>query len=293
MHVAPAIEQIKSRYRSLAPLMDERMRRQWAATEAQTYGWGGVSAVSDATGMSRNTIRKGLAELEVRKRRPKALVETRLRREGGGRKRLTVTDPGLLQALERLVEPMTRGDPMSPLRWTCKSTRASGRGIDAAGASASAHGRWPRCCTSCGYSLQANRKTREGQSHPTATPSSSTSTRRSSAFQQRGQPVISVDTKKKELVGDFKNAGREWQPRGPARGGRVHDFPDKELGKVDPLRRLRPDRQRGLGERGHRPRHGASSPCKRSAAGGRRWVGERYPQASELLITADGGGSNG
>ena len=120
MQDAAALRQIKSRYRSLRPLMDERLRRQWAATEAQAYGRGGLSAVSIATGMSRNTIPKGLVELAVRKRNPKAAVEARLRKEGGGRKRLT--DPGLAQALEQLVEPMSRGDPMSALRWTCKST---------------------------------------------------------------------------------------------------------------------------------------------------------------------------
>jgi hypothetical protein len=122
VHDASAIKQIKTRYRSLAELMDERMRRQWAATEAQTHGWGGVSAVSFATGISRNTIRKGLAELALRKRQPKARVDSRLRKKGGGRKRLTESDPGLSAALEELVEPVTRGDPMSALRWTCKST---------------------------------------------------------------------------------------------------------------------------------------------------------------------------
>ena len=120
MQDAAALRQIKSRYRSLGPFMDERLRRQWAATEAQAYGRGGLSAVSSATGMSRNTIRKGLVELAVRKRNPKVAVEARLRKEGGGPKRLT--DPGLAQALEQLVEPMSRGDPMSALRWTCKST---------------------------------------------------------------------------------------------------------------------------------------------------------------------------
>ena len=119
---APAIRQIKTRYRTLAPVMDERLRRQWAASEAQSYGRGGVSAVSSATGMSRNTIRKGIAETVLRKKNPKAVVSTRVRRPGGGRKALTESDPGLWEALETLVEPMSRGDPRSPLRWTCKST---------------------------------------------------------------------------------------------------------------------------------------------------------------------------
>ena len=161
MHVASSIEQIKSRYRALVPVMDERMRRQWAATEAQTYGWGGLSAVSDATGMSRNTVRKGIAELKVRKKSRKVVVETRLRRKGGGRKRLTETDPGLLDALKFLVDPATRGDPMSALRWTCKSTAHLAKEL-----TRQAHpvGAWTvgALLRADGYSLQSNRKTREG-----------------------------------------------------------------------------------------------------------------------------------
>jgi len=223
MQIPPAIEQIKSRYRSLAPLMDERMRRQWAATEAQTYGWGGVSAVSDATGMSRNTIRKGMAELEVRKRKPKAVIETRLRREGGGRKRLTVTDPGLLPALEFLVEPTSRGDPMSPLRWTCKSTSRLAEEL-----TQQAHpiGAWTvgALLRAEGYSLQSNRKTKEGAAHPDRNAQFEYINAMVKRLQKRGQPVISVDTKKKELVGQYKNGGREWQPKGEPEEVDVHDF---------------------------------------------------------------------
>ena len=193
--------------------MDERLRRQWAATEAQTYGWGGLSAVSDATGMSRNTIHKGMAELEVRRKKPKAVVATRLRREGGGRKRLTENDPELLEALEFLVEPMSRGDPMSALRWTCESTarlaqeltlQAHPIGAWCVGALLRAHG----------YSLQSNRKTKEGATHPDRNAQFEYINTMVKRLQQRGQPVISVDTKKKEIVGQFKNGGHAWQPKG-------------------------------------------------------------------------------
>ena len=157
MQSTSALRQIKSRYRSLAPLMDERMRRQWAATEAQTYGWGGLSAVSDATGMSRNTIRKGLAELAVRKKHPKAVVDSCLRKKGGGRKRLTETDPGLMDALEQLVESTTRRDPMAPLLWTCKSTTHLAEALTR---KAHPSGAWTvgNLLKTEGYSLQSNCK---------------------------------------------------------------------------------------------------------------------------------------
>ena len=165
MQDAGALRQIKSKYRSLSPLMDERVRRQWAATEAQAYGWGGVSAVSSAIGMSRKTIRKGLAELGAREDDPDAAVDSRLRSPGGGRKRLTETDPELFGALEWLVEPMTRGDPQSPLRWTCKSTSQLAEELSKQG-----HALSPRTVgrllNAAGYSLQGNLKTKEGSSHP-------------------------------------------------------------------------------------------------------------------------------
>jgi hypothetical protein len=167
MPVASAIRQIKSRYRSLAPLIDERMRRQWAATEAPTYGWGGLSAVSDATGMSRNTIRRGVQDLDVRKKKLKAAVESRLRRKGGGRKSLTESDSdsGLLEALEISVEPMSRGDQQSPLRWTCKRPARLAEEL-----TRQEHpiGAWSvgALLKAAGYSLQSNRKTREGATHP-------------------------------------------------------------------------------------------------------------------------------
>ena len=291
MHVASVIEQIKSRYRALGPVMDERMRRQWAATEAQTYGWGGLSAVSDATGMSRNTVRKGIAELKVRKKSRKVVVETRLRRKGGGRKRLTETDPGLLDALKFLVDPATRGDPMSALRWTCKSTAHLAREL-----TRQAHpvGAWTvgALLRADGYSLQSNHKTREGAKHPDRNAQFEHINTMVKRLQQRGQPVISVDTKKKELVGPFKNGGREWRPKGEPEEVEMHDFPDPDLGKVIPYGVFDLSQNEGWVSVGID--HDTAQFAVQAI--GRWWkkMGcKRYPTARELLITADGGGSNG
>jgi hypothetical protein len=291
MHDRALVRQIKTRYRALAPVMDERMRRQWAATEAQTYGWGGMSAVSEATGMSRNTIRKGIAEIAARKKKPKAAVSTRLRKPGGGRKRLSETDPGLLDALEGLVEPASRGDPMSPLRWTCKSTAQLAGELTRQGHPVSP---WTvgSLLKSDGYSLQSNRKTQEGGSHPDRNAQFEHISERARRFQQRGQPVISVDTKKKELIGPFKNAGREWRPKGEPEAVKVHDFVDKQLGKVIPYGVYDLSRNEGWVS------VGIDHDTARFAvqAIGRWWQkmgAKRYPKARQLLITADGGGSNG
>ena len=291
MHVAALVRQIRTRYRALAPVMDERVRRQWAATEAQTYGWGGLSAVSDATGMSRNTIRKGMAETAERKRRPKAIVSARLRKPGGGRKSLTDSDPELMNALEALVEPTTRGDPMSPLRWTCKSTTHLAAELTRQGHPISP---WTvgSLLRADGYSLQSNRKTKEGASHPDRNAQFEYINVLVQRFQHRGQPVVSVDTKKKELVGLFKNAGREWRPQGEPDEVRVHDFMDKELGKAIPYGVYDLSQNEGWVS------VGIDHDTARFAAQaiGRWWQkmgSRRYPRAKELLITADGGGSNG
>lgn len=291
MQDASLVRQIKARYRSLSSLMDERMRRQWAATEAQTYGWGGLSAVSQATGMSRNTIRKGIAETARRKKNPKAIMNPRLRRQGGGRKRLTESDPGLLQALESLVEPMSRGDPMSPLRWTCKSTTQLAAELTRQGHPIS-HWTVGSLLKADGYSLQSNRKTKEGASHPDRNAQFEYISGLVQRFQQRGEPVISVDTKKKELIGSFKNAGREWRPKGEPEEVKVHDFMDKQLGKVIPYGVYDLSQNEGWVS------VGIDHDTARFAvqAIGRWWqkMGvKRYPRAKELLITADGGGSNG
>jgi hypothetical protein len=214
-------------------MMDERLRRQWAAAEASDLGWGGITTVSLATGLARNTIMAGAGELEYRKAHPKSRVPERIRGPGGGRKPLTETDPGLLEALEALVDPATRGHPESPLRWTCKSTAKLAEELQR-------QKHWVSDRTvaallkEAGYSLQANRKTKEGSSHPDRNAQFEHINRQVCALQKKGQPVVSVDTKKKELVGEFKNAGQEWQPAGKPEEVRVHDFLDKELGKAIP-----------------------------------------------------------
>lgn len=233
MQDANVIQGIEDRYRALGPLMDERLRRQWAAAESRAYGWGGLRAVSRATGMSPNTIKRGLAELDVREANPRGEIASRLRRAGAGRRAATVADPGLSAALERLVDPATRGDPQSPLKWTCKSTTQLARELTRQGHPVSPR-TVGRLLKAAGYSLQGNRKTKEGADHPDRNAQFEHINKTVKAFQKRGQPVISVDTKKKELVGNFKNGGREWQPVGEPDEVLVHDFMDKTLGKAIP-----------------------------------------------------------
>jgi transposase len=291
MQDADAIERMKSKFRALGPLLDERLRRQWAATEATAYGWGGVEAVSQATGLSPNTIRKGQRELATRRKKPHTPLPQRLRREGGGRRRKTVSDPELSAALEALVDPATRGDPESPLRWTCKSTYTLSRELTKQGHPVSAR-TVGRLLRAAGYSLQGNRKTKEGGSHPDRNAQFEHINSTVKRFQRRGQPVISVDTKKKELVGDFKNGGREWQPHGAPEEVRVHDFLDKKLGKAIPYGVYDLTHNQGWVSVGidHDTAQFAT------AAIGRWWkrMGRpRHRHATELLIMADGGGSNG
>jgi len=231
MQDATIIQRIETKYRSLSSLMDERMRRHWAAAEATAYGWGGIQAVVQATGLSPTTIRKAQAELAVRATQADLPSDTRLRRPGAGPKRLTQKDPELVQALEQLVDPVTRGDPDSPLRWTCKSTRTLARELTGHGHPVS-DSTVRRLLHAADYSLQGNRKTLEGSRHPDRNAQFEHINALVGAFQQQGQPVISVDTKKKELVGDFKNGGREWLPQGEPDEVRVHDFMDKKLDKA-------------------------------------------------------------
>lgn len=270
--------------------MDERMRRQWAAAEARAYGWGGVNAVSEVLGMSPNTIRKGLAELAAREKNPQAAVSPHVRRKGGGRKRRSEADPGLIEALEGLVEPLTRGDPESALRWTCKSTTLLAEELSRMG-----HGVSPRTVgrllNAEGYSLQSNRKTQEGKSHPDRNAQFEFINLAVQQWQQRGQPVISVDTKKKELVGRFKNGGREWQPQGEPEQVRVHDFLDKELGKAIPYGVYDLSANQGWVSVGidHDTAQFATQAISRWW---KKMGAKRYGHARELLIMADGGGSN-
>ena len=290
MQDATAIERIRQKYLALSPVMDERMRRQWAAAEASALGWGGVTTVSAATGLARNTITTGLRELEHRQAHPGEVVGERLRSAGGGRKPLTEIDRGLLQALDALVDPVTRGHPESPLRWTCKSTRKLAEELQLRN-----HPVTDRTVATllkqAGYSLQANRKTKEGSSHPDRNTQFEYINRQVITCQKRCQPVVSVDTKKKELVGEFKNAGQEWQRKGEPEKVKVHDFPDKKLGKAIPYGVYDMARNEGWVSVGI-----DHDTAQFAAASIGRWWRElgarRYPRATELMITADGGGSN-
>jgi hypothetical protein len=289
MQDAHVIKRIRSKYRSLEPEMDERMRRQWAAAEARDVGWGGISAVAQATGLSRTTITAGLRELGLPSEQ-RATEATRIRRPEGGRKLVTETDPDLLAALESLIEPTTRGDPESPLRWTCKSTRNL--------ADALTRQRHPvrartvaRLLREAGYSLQGNRKTREGSSHPDRNAQFEFINTTVQRFIKRGQPAVSVDAKKKEKVGDFKNAGQEWFPKGMPEDVRVYDYLIKSLGKATPYGVYDLLQNQGWVSVGID--HDTAQFAVNSI---RRWWNEmgqdRFPRARELLITADGGGSN-
>ncbi len=290
MQNAETIERMSAIYQALSPLMDERMRRQWAAAEAKAHGWGGIQALSDVTGLSPTTIRKGLAELASREANPHEPIPQRLRRPGGGRKRRTQADPDLLVTLERLVDPATLGDPESPLRWTSKSTTRLAEESTRQGhpVSPSTVG---RVLKAHGYSLQSNRKTKEGTNHPDRDAQFEHINLTVEEFQQRGQPVISVDTKKKELVGQYANGGREWRAKGEPDEVLVHDFMDKELGKAIPYGVY------DLGANQGWVSVGIDHDTARFAAEAiRRWWtkmgSKRYPDAEELLISADGGGSN-
>jgi Rhodopirellula transposase DDE domain len=290
MQDAQALERIQRKYRALLPELDERRRRQWAAAEARELGWGGVSLVARATGLSRPTITAGLRELE-QSTTQRAAQAARVRRPGGGRRLVTEADPGLLAALESLVEPVTRGDPESPLRWTCKSTRRLAEELvrqdHRVGARTVAI-----LLHKAGYSLQANRKAREGLDHPDRNAQFEYINASVARALIRDQPAISVDTKKKELVGDFKNGGSEWRPQGVPEEVRVHDFLDKTLGKAIPYGVYDMVNNQGWVSVGIT--HDTAQFATNSI---RRWWQEmgqaRFSKAKELLITADGGGSNG
>jgi transposase len=281
---------IAEKYEALRAVMTEQMRRMWAATEARALGYGGVSLVSRAIGLTRPTITAGLKELGDAKELVSLAQPQRVRRAGAGRPSASALDAHLMSALETLVEPATRGHPMSPLRWTCKSVRVLSAELTRQGHRVS-HQTVSELLRQAGYSLQANRKTREGSEHPDRNAQFEHIARRARKFQQRGQPVISVDTKKKELVGDFKNAGREWHPKGKPPAVRVHDFMDDELGKAIPYGVY--DLSANAGWVSVGIDHDTPEFAVESIYCWWRQMGRRaYPGASELLITADGGGSN-
>lgn len=279
---------VRRKYEALSPLMDERMRRCWAGIEADVLGEGGIAIVERATGMSRTTIRAGRDE--VRAGLDDAAV-VQVRRTGGGRPRLEALDPELLTALESLVDPVTRGDPMSPLRWTSKSTRKLASELTDQGKPISPQ-KVGQLLFTLGYRLNATQKTLEGTAHPDRNEQFEFINARVEAYQARQAPVISVDTKKKELVGEFKNAGREWQPIGDPVPVRVHDFLDPELGKVIPYGVYDLARNEGwvnVGIDHDTPEFAVASIARWWSQMGRKV----YEKATELLITADAGGSNG
>lgn len=278
---------IRRKFVSLGRAFDERMRRLWVAAEAKEAGYGGIAGVARATGVSSSTIKRGMKELEG----PANLPEGRTRKPGGGRKAATALDPDLLGALEGLVEPNTRGDPEMPLRWTCKSTRTLARELRSQGYQVS-HTLIAQLLREAGYSLQSNRKTKEGERHPDRNAQFEYINRTIRRHMQRGNPAVSVDTKKKELVGDFKNAGREWRPQGIPQQVRGHDFMDRELGKAIPYGVY--DLRENTGWVSVGVTHDTASFAVRTIA---RWwshMGKKtYPDAKSLVITADSGGSNG
>jgi hypothetical protein len=290
--VKRAIAILKQKYEALSPYMDERIRRLWAATEAQALGWGGVTAVSAATGLSRTTITAGLIETQRRATgEAKTFTTSRLRRPGGGRKKLTQTDRTLQCDLESLVDPATRGDPQSPLRWTCKSTARLAAELQARDHRVSI--RTVACLLhDLDYSLQANCKSTEGRQHPDRNAQFEHINQQIQSYQQQRQPVISVDAKKKELVGDFKQGGREWQPSGQAERVRVPDFEDPDLGKAIPYGVYDVTAHVGWVSVGT-----DHDTAEFAVATIRQWWRQMgmhtYPNMQTLLVIADAGGSNG
>ena len=282
---------IRHKYAALAPLMNERARRVWAAKEAEALGWGGIQLVSEATGMSRTTITQALKELRRPRLTAKQLGE-RVRRPGGGRKGLTAHDDKLVEHLEGLVDTSTRGDPQSPLRWTLKSTRNLSEELVRLGHQASAM-TVSRLLAQLGFSLQANRKKVEGKSHPDRDAQFRYLATKVKEFQSLGLPVISIDAKKKEAVGNFKNTGREWQPEGKPDDTNTESFVNEKRGD-------------GIGipygvydiftNKGWVSVGIDHNTAEFAVATIRRWWKEMgrpvYPKAKRLLITADGGGSN-
>ncbi len=229
MSDAQVVEWIRTKYLAIVSDLDERGRRRWAAAEARSLGWGGISAVAQATAISDRTIRNGIRELDD----PQALTSSRQRKAGAGRLAREVEQPQRIRALEALVEPGARGDPMSPLRWTCKSTRVLADELVSQGFLISST-KVGALLRSQGYSLQSNRKTIEGKQHPDRNAQFEHIARRVKARQRCGEPAISVDTKKKETLGPLKNSGKTYRPRGRPVAVKTHDFPDKTLGKAVP-----------------------------------------------------------
>jgi len=279
------MESLAKTYALLVPHLDERTKRLWCAAQAQSLGHGGITKVQKATGVSRPRITRGMQDLLA-----PALEQGAVRRSGGGRKRLTMGDAMLLADLDALIEPTKRGDPMRGVRWTCKSTRQLAKALVAKGHRVS-HTTVADELHLQQYSLKGNRKTQEGLSHPNRNAQFLHIHETSSAFQKRGDPVISIDTKKKEILGNHKNVGKEWAPKGAPQKVKVHDFIDKKLGKAIPYGVYDIGQNKGFVSVGV-----DHDTAEFAVATIRRWwngVGRvAYAGASQLYITADGGGSN-
>ncbi|MGO9898862.1 MAG: ISAzo13 family transposase [Solirubrobacteraceae bacterium] len=277
---------IAERYRALGPELNERQRRLWAASEARSHGRGGVAAVVRATGISKNTVVRGIAELGAGTH----LDAGRVRRAGAGRPRLTDSDPELVEALEALVAPATRGDPESPLRWCSKSLAKIADALVAAGHQVSDRSAG-KLLRGLGFRLHANQKTREGKQHPDRDAQFGHINKTARTALAAGEPVISVDAKKRELVGDFKAVGREWEPTGRPVEVRCHDFKDKDLGHAIPYGVLDLAANEGFVSVG--VTNDTSAFAVNSIRAWWQSLGRRrYPNATVLTITADGGGSN-
>ena len=283
---------VAEKFDRLRTLMNEKLRRRWAACEAMAMQRGGIAAVCKATGMSPNTIRKGIREIE--EEYPE-LVERvsneRVRQPGGGRHRLSEHDPTLRETLEKLVDPATRGDPMSPLLWTSKSTRHLAKELQQLGHQVS-YRTVARMLGDIGFSLQANSRTREGKQHPDRDAQFQYINKTVRSFQRRGLPVVSVDAKKQEIVGNFQNRGREWQPKGTPEKVRTHNFADKDLGVAIPYGVYDQTQNNGWVSVGI-DHNTATFATATIGEWWRRMGATTYPAADELLVTADAGGSNG
>lgn len=283
---ASVVEWIRQKYVAVLGDLDERGRRRWAAAEARSLGWGGVSAVAQATGLSDRTVRKGICELDDLE----VVSWDRQRKVGGGRRSLEVYQPEIVFALERIVDSSTRGDPMSPLRWICKSTRSIAEELNRQGFTVS-HTKVSELLREQGYSLQANQKTIEGKQHPDRNAQFEHISKRVAAYLRSGQPAISVDTKKKEALGNMKNPGKTYRRKGNPIKVKTHDFPDKELGKAVPY---------GVYDLANNEAGvtvGVSHDTAEFAVAAiHQWwtkLGrKRFPRAKRILITADSGGSN-
>ncbi len=281
---------IRMKFEAMKTELDERSRRRWAAVEAQAIGWGGISTVSAATGMSSRTIRRGFKELQQPVDQSHKDRDRRVRKPGGGRKPLIDHDPTLLRDLDALVEPTARGDPTTPLRWTCKSTRKLAQELNKQGHRIGRQ-KVDDLLHMMKYSLQSNRKVKEGSSHPDRNTQFEYINSQVNAFQERNQPVISIDAKKKENIGDFKNNGQEWLPEGTPALVRVYDFVDKELGKGIPYGVY--DQTANVGWVSVGIDHDTAEFAEATILQWWQQMGSNeYPNATELLITADGGGSN-